>query len=213
MQHNLRIYYAQLLARLPPPLWNVPTDTDYAMELMAERVAKGLDVRPSSKVRRKRRIAKGHKAGSPSASSLSLATPGNRSQVRLGEDNDSDEDDQEPPQGRRRKRDWVKTAVKAAAASRAWVDEGKQLVRSFRSESWPDQNPDLLMPPTALAHANPAARAEKHRMSHPIVSCGTQVCSFSYSLNSIFGSTCQGTWAYYPHCWDIILHTFSSFKR
>ncbi|KAH9950357.1 hypothetical protein B0H21DRAFT_785156 [Amylocystis lapponica] len=33
-------------ARIPPPFNNVPTDADYAMELISQRVARGLDVKP-----------------------------------------------------------------------------------------------------------------------------------------------------------------------
>ncbi|KZT30570.1 hypothetical protein NEOLEDRAFT_1053072 [Neolentinus lepideus HHB14362 ss-1] len=36
-------------ARLPPPLHTLPADADYAMDLISQRVARGLDVRPSSK--------------------------------------------------------------------------------------------------------------------------------------------------------------------
>jgi GRAM domain-containing protein 4 len=54
-------------ARLPPPLGNVPTDAEYAMEVISQRVAAGLDVKPRSL---------GNKMpwdSSASASSLNLA--------------------------------------------------------------------------------------------------------------------------------------------
>lgn len=34
---------------MPPPFWDVPTDAEYAMELISQRVAAGLDVTPARK--------------------------------------------------------------------------------------------------------------------------------------------------------------------
>lgn len=38
--------YQLFCSRVPPALWQVPTDAQYAMELISQRVARGLEVRP-----------------------------------------------------------------------------------------------------------------------------------------------------------------------
>ena len=61
-------------ARIPSPLWIVPTDTEYAMELISQRVARGLPVKP-----KRRRHRFGHKStgsGGDSAGSIHTSEHG-----------------------------------------------------------------------------------------------------------------------------------------
>ncbi|EIN13757.1 hypothetical protein PUNSTDRAFT_140224 [Punctularia strigosozonata HHB-11173 SS5] len=147
--------------RLPPPFSNVPTDADYAMELMAERVANGLDVRPSLKTRRRRNAAK-RKSTTASTSSLSLSSLSDMSQGQPGEDQEGDQDDEEPLNDEsRRPKDWVRTAVNMFSTSKAWVNEGQHIVQGLRSSSRIEQQPSPPVPPVALAYAN-TTQVEKH---------------------------------------------------
>ena len=57
------------LRSIPPPLSSVPTDAEYAMELISQRVARGLPVRPKRRKGRRR---------SSEASAISVAGVGER---------------------------------------------------------------------------------------------------------------------------------------
>ncbi|KAL0951211.1 hypothetical protein HGRIS_007934 [Hohenbuehelia grisea] len=94
-------------ARLPPPLVDVPTDADYAMELISQRVASGLDVTP-----KKRRGLKTKKPAPPSQ---------NTSATDLSQDvsTDATPDD--------RSVNWKKWGDKLATG-KALIDDGRRLV-------------------------------------------------------------------------------------
>lgn len=104
----------------------VPTDLDYAMQLMSERIARGLPVRPPRR-RRKRDVAGkfGNSAVSllsPNASSLSLNV------TERDEMNDDDDDERTTKEGR----DWVRDAVKAVDTGKSWIGDGMKLVKDIK---------------------------------------------------------------------------------
>jgi hypothetical protein len=99
-------------------LFNVPTDTDYAMDLIARRVAAGLDVKPSVKSSRLRRRLLGKRRKSTLGSDADTVTT---------VDDDSTVAGDEPKSG-----DWVRGAVKAANVSKAWISDGLQYAKNIK---------------------------------------------------------------------------------
>lgn len=103
----------------------MPTDTDYAMHLMAERVACGLPVRPTPRHRKRAVVgAFGRSAVSlvsPNASTLSLGTT---SENLAGGSRNVDQDEV-----RDGSRDWVRDAVKAVDTGKAWWGDGVKLMK------------------------------------------------------------------------------------
>lgn len=119
-------------ARMPPPLCSLPTDADYAMDLISHRVALGLDVRPPHK-------RKG--SGNPPAPSPGLS---------------------EQPGDRNNNMKWKKWGERVAAGkawiegSRRLVN-GQQW---SQSGSWPPPGP--LLPSLAFVYSTPDAQIETH---------------------------------------------------
>ncbi|KAF8898755.1 hypothetical protein BD779DRAFT_1795370 [Infundibulicybe gibba] len=100
-------------ARLPPIFHDVPTDADYAMELISKRVAAGLDVRPPRN-RRKRHTRAKSEPGNPPEQSRALSPaipPVSDSFIN-----------------------WKKWGERAALG-KAWADDGSRLLSSNQSTS------------------------------------------------------------------------------
>jgi len=109
--------------RVPPPFFNVPTDTDYATELIAQRVAAGLDVKPSAQSKRLR-------------SRLLSNRNKNTSTMDTGSDLSSQSDgtittDSFDPEDSKGK-DWVKDAYKVANTGKTWMNEGLRFAQSIK---------------------------------------------------------------------------------
>lgn len=77
-----------LTPRIPPPLSNAPTDAEYAVELISQRVALGLPIHPDRRKRDK---------SNPFAS---------RSRVNVNDDCESDGEDSEVPRSGLNSRKW-----------------------------------------------------------------------------------------------------------
>ncbi|KAF9456188.1 hypothetical protein BDZ94DRAFT_1351112 [Collybia nuda] len=88
-------------ARLPPAFSDVPTDADYSMKLISERIAAGLDVRPSTALKNKHNPAN--------------ATTNNRPGLNFDFDK------------RERSIDWKKWGERAAT-SKTWADDSKRMM-------------------------------------------------------------------------------------
>lgn len=114
------------LFSLPPAFSEVPTDPDYAIQLMSERLARGLPVRPPPRRRKRDAATKFGKSAasllSPSSSSLSL----NMSE----QDRESNNDDDQASKGERR--DWVRDTVAAVDTGKSWIGDGVQLVKGIK---------------------------------------------------------------------------------
>ncbi|KAJ7706195.1 hypothetical protein B0H17DRAFT_1036123 [Mycena rosella] len=113
-------------ARLPPAFADVPTDAEYAMELISQRVAAGLDVRPT---RRTRHADKKERAGDV------VETDAVR-QTAQKQDKDVD---------------WKKLGERTAVGM-TWVEEGKRI---FTAGQWP-QNMNRAAPADVVTHTFPA---------------------------------------------------------
>ncbi|KAJ7293566.1 hypothetical protein C8J57DRAFT_1269369 [Mycena rebaudengoi] len=100
-------------SRLPPAFGDVPTDTEYAMELISQRVAAGLDVRPVGSTRVKNR---GQQGASAESSDI-------KRQERQKQDKDVD---------------WKKWGERAALGM-SWAEDGKRI---FTAGQWPKHDPN-----------------------------------------------------------------------
>ncbi|KAJ7125590.1 hypothetical protein C8R43DRAFT_710389 [Mycena crocata] len=96
-------------ARLPPAFSDVPTDADYAMELISRRVAAGLDVQPARLPRAKQHDKK---------ENSDTETDTVRRQKSQKKDNDVD---------------WKKWGERAAVGM-TWAEDGKRI---FTAGQWP----------------------------------------------------------------------------
>lgn len=121
------------LSRIPPPLGDVPTDAEFAMEIIGQRFARGETVLPSP-LRNKRKNRRGATVGcsSPSASTTSLAsaTVGQMSgpyiDAGTGEIVNGKEDQGEngsEEEGKRRSK-----LLEKVTKGLAWVEEGKRMM-------------------------------------------------------------------------------------
>ncbi|KAJ6575102.1 hypothetical protein B0H19DRAFT_1127173 [Mycena capillaripes] len=97
-------------ARLPPAFSDVPTDADYAMELISQRVAAGLDVRPVRPQKAKARDKKERDGGVA--------------------ENDAA---QQQSQKKDKDVDWKKWGERAAVGM-TWAEDGKRI---FTAGQWP----------------------------------------------------------------------------
>lgn len=89
------------------------------MELMSERVAKGLDVKPAKRMRRK---------PGKSTSQISLLSSAGDSTLSLL----PDDDETETETGSSKSKDWVRAAVNVASTGKTWVDDGRRLVKGMQ---------------------------------------------------------------------------------
>ncbi|KIY52720.1 hypothetical protein FISHEDRAFT_34565 [Fistulina hepatica ATCC 64428] len=132
-------------ARIPPPFWEVPTDADYAMEVISKRVSEGLDIRMP---RRRRKTANGGK--DTVAGSTEKRTRGRGLALdmeRLVSDSSSLEGSVEEKESRV---DWKKWGERAATG-KAWADDRKRLItgKPKRADAWPPKSP--LIPGAVVA--------------------------------------------------------------
>jgi hypothetical protein len=104
---------------MPPPLYDVPTDTDYAMQLMADRVANGHNLKPTKP--RKLRKAIGKKSAKLKDTLSSTQIGGSVESLGVGE--------AESPTRRGR---WVTNVVTAAKTSAYLAQEGYGLAMQIR---------------------------------------------------------------------------------
>lgn len=93
---------------MPPALGDLPTDADYAMELISQRVAAGLPVKPSSRNSRKSTIVQ------------DLADPASP----IADDKDSTREAVSQENGVNWKK-WGERTV----LGKAWVQDGKRFIR------------------------------------------------------------------------------------
>ncbi|KAJ7492631.1 hypothetical protein FB451DRAFT_1551950 [Mycena latifolia] len=98
-------------ARLPPAFADVPTDAEYAMELISRRVAAGLDVRPPRSPRSKRGDKKEHDGGVA----------------------ETDTVQRQGAQKQDRDVNWKKWGERAAVGM-TWAEDGKRI---FTAGQWP----------------------------------------------------------------------------
>ncbi|KAL1741867.1 hypothetical protein HDZ31DRAFT_84537 [Schizophyllum fasciatum] len=130
--------------RLPPALGDVPTDADFAMELISKRVAAGQDLR--------HRRAKKARRTTFSRSDVSLASPSPRER---GSPN-PEKDKEHKASGV----DWQKWG-KRAAVGKAWAEDPKRLfAQKAGGITWPPTPPVVPGPPIAIAQ--PEAEMETH---------------------------------------------------
>ncbi|KAK1229702.1 hypothetical protein PQX77_007264 [Marasmius sp. AFHP31] len=130
-------------ARLPPPLADIPTDADYAMELIAQRINAGMPVRPARK-RHRRARARSVKTEDDTAPTSPPLTP-------------------EPGESSRpeKKIDWAKWGGRAARG-KAWAVD-KRL--GGGKKEWPQESNtprSPLVPPPATALGRPHTPVDSH---------------------------------------------------
>ncbi|TDL28663.1 hypothetical protein BD410DRAFT_781185 [Rickenella mellea] len=112
--------------RLPPMLGDAPTDAEYAMELIAQRVARGENVRPPPR--------KPKKAGKVPAEQTGSSNPVENVQA--------DEDDQGSLNARPGEVDWKKWGGKAASM-KGWAEQSKRWIKRNEDHSNADDTLSL----------------------------------------------------------------------
>ncbi|KAK7058976.1 hypothetical protein VNI00_001600 [Paramarasmius palmivorus] len=135
--------------RLPPILAEVPTDSDFAMELISQRVAAGQDVRPPR--RRRQKAKKGSPPHDHSPGPSTERETNSRSQSP-GMKNWSEVD---------KRIDWKKWGDRAAIG-KAWAVD-KRLFGN--KDTWPQESnlpQSPLVPPPATAMGRPNSPVETH---------------------------------------------------
>ncbi|TFK57092.1 hypothetical protein OE88DRAFT_1650667 [Heliocybe sulcata] len=152
-------------ARLPPPLDALPTDADYAMDLISQRVARGLDVRPSNKR---------HGSSNPAVSTPSLAEqPG-----------DVDNNAKWKKWGERvaHGKAWIEGG-RQLLKGQEWS----------RTGSWPPPGP--LIPNLAFAHSAPDLHVETHTFpaQHAKAPGLITLTTASFFFTSLLSSTAKVT--------------------
>ncbi|KAI5835560.1 hypothetical protein K523DRAFT_368238 [Schizophyllum commune Tattone D] len=132
--------------RMPPILADVPTDADFAMELISKRVAAGQDLRRSHhKVKKAKHAAF-------SRSEVSLASPSPRARGSP----DPSHDKEQKASGV----DWQKWGQRAAIG-KAWAEDPKRLFAKKAGDlGWPPS--PAVVPGPPLAVAQPEAELETH---------------------------------------------------
>ncbi|PBL01129.1 hypothetical protein ARMGADRAFT_1073433 [Armillaria gallica] len=125
-------------ARLPPPLANIPTDAEYAMELISSRIASGKYTKPGKKT--------------DSRSSDAAAD----SSVREGHD-EVDFNQMSASRGKDTGPDWKKWSERAAVG-KAWAGEGKRLMKG----QWMPDHTSPIIPSSAIAIAQPTSLQDTH---------------------------------------------------
>ncbi|KII94384.1 hypothetical protein PLICRDRAFT_172032 [Plicaturopsis crispa FD-325 SS-3] len=132
-------------AKFPPAFADAPTDADYAMEVISQRVALGLDVVPPKPMKRNKK-GSGGPSGNPSA--------------MLSTDSFSSASSQQP-EIKDKNVDWKKWGERAAIGKN-WADDGKRLFTGQRplNIGWPPQSP--VVPQPVLAVGTSSASVETH---------------------------------------------------
>ncbi|KDR84978.1 hypothetical protein GALMADRAFT_233502 [Galerina marginata CBS 339.88] len=126
--------------KLPPPFFDVPTDAEYAMDLISQRVAAGLEVEPSKPSKQSKRHKSSDSIETPDSNSKHMS---NSSQSREGSI------------------DWKKWGDRVAVGKSA-INDIKRL-RPGKAwpvhEVWPPQHPII---PGAIGIAQPQSNVEAH---------------------------------------------------
>lgn len=97
---------ARMDSRLPPAFGDVPTDADYAMQLISERVAAGLDVKPTKSTKSKRKHT--------------------RNQT-MDDDDTTGKGSDVPDEAKSQSIDWKKWGERAAIG-KTWAEDSKRLI-------------------------------------------------------------------------------------
>ncbi|KAF5385197.1 hypothetical protein D9615_001514 [Tricholomella constricta] len=128
--------------RLPPAFADVPTDADYAMELIAKRVAAGQDVKP------------------PRANLNKDGTRHTRAQTADIHDPSLQRDNETQSEPKSQSVDWKKWGERAAIG-KTWADDSKRLISGRKSSAiLPPRSP--LVPQFAVDIARPEQLMENH---------------------------------------------------
>lgn len=119
-------------ARLPPAFNDVPTDADYAMDLISQRVASGQDIKPSA-------FKKPNTPKNQAGENISMKSQGEQKPI-----------------------DWKKWGDRAALGKAWANDGKRLLTGNDwrQTGSWPPRNP--LMPEPVLLHGLPSPRIDTH---------------------------------------------------
>ncbi|KAK0506216.1 hypothetical protein EDD18DRAFT_22856 [Armillaria luteobubalina] len=125
-------------ARLPPPLADVPTDAEYAMELVSSRIASGKYTKP------------GKKADSRNFDAAAETS------VREGH-NEVDANQVSASRGKDTGPDWKKWSERAAVG-KAWAGEGKRLMKG----QWMSDHTSPIIPSSVIAIAQPTSPQDTH---------------------------------------------------
>ncbi|KAK0208221.1 hypothetical protein DFS33DRAFT_423587 [Desarmillaria ectypa] len=125
-------------ARLPPPLADIPTDADYATELISSRVASGKYIKPSKKATSKH----------SDAATDSFPREGH---------NEIDPNQLSASHGKDTGPDWKKWSERAAAG-KAWAGEGKRLMKGQRMSD----HSSPIIPSSAIAVAQHTLPQDTH---------------------------------------------------
>jgi len=168
------------LSRIPPPLGDVPTDAEFAMDIVGQRFARGETVLPSP-LRNKRKNRRGATAecNSPTASiaSIGSATVGQMSgpyiDVGTGETVNGKEDQGESGNEEERKR---KGGLRdKVSKGLIWVEEGKRMMKG-ENHALPghDEHPGHLVKSglfliSPLGGANYPVQPTPHNIKRPWV--------------------------------------------
>jgi len=127
------------MGRLPPMFSDVPTDADYAMELISQRVAAGLPVQPKPSAKKRRSQHEGADDATQSIASDTKST---------GLDAE-------------RNVDWTKWARRGAAVGKAFNINSKTVASGSQpKDAWLPRN--ALIPPAAFALGRPPTHVETH---------------------------------------------------
>ncbi|KZP31369.1 hypothetical protein FIBSPDRAFT_49641 [Athelia psychrophila] len=138
-------------SRMPPALDDVPTDSDYAMDLISQRVASGLHVKPTPLQRSKRTKMRSSETGGDDTFSVTSKEVKSIDWKRWGD------------RAALGKAAFARTPFGKATLGPAWSDDEKRLYTGTdwrQTGTWPPRNP--LIPASILLHGAPTPRIETH---------------------------------------------------
>ncbi|KAJ6604639.1 hypothetical protein DFH09DRAFT_316597 [Mycena vulgaris] len=144
-------------ARFPPAFSDVPTDAEYAMELISQRVAAGLDVRPPRTQRAKRRDKKEQDSG---------AAETDPTQREAGQKQDKDVN-------------WKKWGERAAVGM-TWAEDGKRIFTAGQRPQNANPVVSAVSHPSVETHTFPA----QHSSAPGLLTLTTQTLFFTPLLAS-----------------------------
>jgi hypothetical protein len=118
--NSVFISHANRSGRFPPAFAEFPTDADYAIEIIGQRMARGESVVPLKK-KKEKKIS----SASPGASTIPLLDEGSRTVTSSSFSSASDSGEKSSKKGF----SWTKLTTNAMQAA-SWVDQGIKLVSS-----------------------------------------------------------------------------------
>ncbi|KAJ7783774.1 hypothetical protein DFH07DRAFT_873983 [Mycena maculata] len=145
-------------SRLPPAFADVPTDAEYAMELISQRVAAGLDVRPVRSQRTKHSDKK-EQDGAAAAAELDDLRQGSHKK-------DKDEKGKDV--------NWKKWGERAAVGM-TWAEDGKRI---FTAGQWP-QNTNRGAPAGAYSSVGTHTFPAQHTSAPGLITLTTETFFFT----------------------------------